>query len=296
MFYHHKPVLLKESVENLIVDKNGIYIDATFGGGGHSYEILKKLNKNGTLIAVDQDKESIKRNLIKDKRFHLFHNNFVYIRDILNKKNIEKVSGILVDLGISSLQMDNPKRGFSNQLNCPLDMRMNQESSYSAKNVINECSKKQLFHIFREYGEFKNSKKIVEKILKRRFQEKFFNTFDLNNVFFIRGSFRKKKRFFSRLFQSIRIEVNDEINILKDFLLESSKIILPGGRIAIISYHSIEDRITKSFFKKGIIINKINFKTPPFKMIHKKVIKPRFKEIIKNPRSRSARLRIAEKS
>ncbi|ACY40402.1 S-adenosyl-methyltransferase MraW [Blattabacterium sp. (Blattella germanica) str. Bge] len=294
-YYHHEPVLLKESIENLITDKNGIYVDATFGGGGHSYAILKKLNKRGILIALDQDKESIKRNFIKDKRFHLFHNNFIHIRDILNQNHIEKVSGILVDLGLSSLQIDNPTRGFSNQWNCTLDMRMNQESSYSAQNVINECSKKELFHIFYEYGEFKNAKKIVEKILKKRFQKNITNTLDLSNLFFIHGSFKKRKRFLARLFQSIRIEVNNEINILKDFLLESSKIILPGGRIAVISYHSIEDRITKYFLKEEFLIKKMNFKTLPFRMIHKKVIKPSFQEIIRNPRSRSARLRIAEK-
>ncbi|WP_185869257.1 16S rRNA (cytosine(1402)-N(4))-methyltransferase RsmH [Blattabacterium cuenoti] len=293
--YHHEPVLLKESIENLITDKNGIYIDATFGGGGHSYTILKKLNKRGILISLDKDKESIERNIIKDKRLHLFHSNFIHIRNILNQNNIKKVSGILADLGVSSLQIENPNRGFSNQLNCPLDMRMNQESSLSAKNVINECSGKELFHIFREYGDFKNAQKIVKKVLKKRFQKKIDNTFDLSNLFFVQGSFKKRKRFISRLFQSIRIKVNDEINVLKDFLLESSKVIRPGGRIAIISYHSIEDRVVKHFFKKGILINKINCETLPFRMIHKKVIKPSIQEIIKNTRSRSARLRIAEK-
>nr|WP_185849499.1 16S rRNA (cytosine(1402)-N(4))-methyltransferase RsmH [Blattabacterium cuenoti] len=296
MKYHHKPVLTKESIENLITDQNGIYVDATFGGGGHSSAILKKLNKEATLIALDQDKESIKKNCIKDKRFHLFHNNFIHIRDILNQNRIDKVSGILADLGISSLQIDNPERGFSNRFNCILDMRMNQESHYSAKNVLNECSKKELFHIFYEYGEFKNAKEIADKILKKRLKKNIATTLDLVHLFFIKGSFKKRKRFFARLFQSIRIEVNNEINILKNFLLESSKIILPGGRIAVISYHSIEDRIIKYFFKKGIIINNKIFKTIPFKMIHKKVIKPSFQEIIKNPRSRSAKLRIAEKT
>ncbi|WP_185863463.1 16S rRNA (cytosine(1402)-N(4))-methyltransferase RsmH [Blattabacterium cuenoti] len=293
--YHHKPVLIKESIENLITDQNGIYVDATFGGGGHSYELLKKLNKKATLIALDQDKESIKKNWIKDKRFHLFHNNFIHIRDILNQNCIDKVSGILVDLGISSYQIDNPIRGFSNRFNCILDMRMNQESFYSAQNVLNESSKEKLFHIFSEYGEFKNAKKIVNKILKKRLIKNITTTLDLTHIFFIKGSFKKRKRFFSRLFQSIRIEVNNEINILKNFLLESSKIIFPKGRIAVISYHSIEDRIIKYFLKKGIIINKINLNPLPFRMIHKKVIKPSYQEIIKNPRSRSARLRIAEK-
>ncbi|WP_341665993.1 16S rRNA (cytosine(1402)-N(4))-methyltransferase RsmH [Blattabacterium cuenoti] len=294
--YQHKPVLLEESIENLITNPNGIYVDTTFGGGGHSDAILKKLNQKGTLIALDQDQESIKRNLIIDKRFHLFHKNFIHIRDILNRNRIDKVSGILVDLGISSLQIDNPIRGFSNRSNCILDMRMNQKSLYSAQHVINECSKQKLFHIFYEYGEFKNARNIAEKIFKTRLKKNIKTALDLVHIFFIKGSFKKKKRFFARLFQSIRIEVNNEINVLKDFLLESSKILLTGGRIAVISYHSIEDRIIKYFFKKGIIIDKINFKTLPFRMIHKKVIKPSFQEIIKNPRSRSARLRIAEKT
>ncbi|WP_341655982.1 16S rRNA (cytosine(1402)-N(4))-methyltransferase RsmH [Blattabacterium cuenoti] len=294
--YHHKPVLIEESIENLITNPNGIYVDTTFGGGGHSDAILKKLNQKGTLIALDQDQESIKRNLIIDKRFHLFHKNFIHIRDILNQNRIDKVSGILVDLGISSLQIDNPIRGFSNRSNCILDMRMNQKSLYSAQHVINECSKQKLFHIFYEYGEFKNAKNMAEKIFKTRLKKNIKTALDLVHLFFIKGSFKKRKRFFARLFQSIRIEVNNEINVLKDFLLESSKILLTGGRIAVISYHSIEDRIIKYFFKKGIIIDKINFKNLPFRMIHKKVIKPSFQEIIKNPRSRSARLRIAEKT
>ncbi|WP_185860932.1 16S rRNA (cytosine(1402)-N(4))-methyltransferase RsmH [Blattabacterium cuenoti] len=294
--YHHKPVLVKESIENLITDQNGIYVDVTFGGGGHSYAILKKLNKKAILISLDQDKESIKKNFIKDKRFHLFHNNFIHIRNILNRSHIDKVSGILVDLGISSLQIDNPIRGFSNRFNCVLDMRMNQESFYSAQNVLNECSKQELFHIFYEYGEFKNAKKIAEKIFKKRSKKNILTTLDLIHIFFMKGSFKKRKKFLARLFQSIRIEVNNEINILKDFLLESSRILLPGGRIAVISYHSVEDRIIKYFFKRGIIVNKIHFKTLPFKMIHKKVIKPSFQEIVNNPRSRSARLRIAEKT
>ncbi|WP_185858173.1 16S rRNA (cytosine(1402)-N(4))-methyltransferase RsmH [Blattabacterium cuenoti] len=296
MNFHHKPVLIKESIENLITDQDGIYVDATFGGGGHSYAILNKLNQKATLIALDQDKESIKKNFIIDERFHLFHNNFIHIRDILNHNKIDKVSGILADLGISSLQMDNPIRGFSNRFNCLLDMRMNTESLYSAQNVLNEYSKQELFHIFYEYGEFKNAQKIADKILKKRLKKNITTTWDLVHLFFVKGSFKKRKRFFARLFQSIRIEVNNEINVLKNFLLESSKIILPKGRIAVISYHSVEDRIVKYFLKKGIITNQINFQTIPFRMIHKKAIKPSFQEIINNPRSRSAKLRIAEKT
>ncbi|WP_185864668.1 16S rRNA (cytosine(1402)-N(4))-methyltransferase RsmH [Blattabacterium cuenoti] len=292
--YHHQSVLIKESIENLITDKNGIYVDATFGGGGHSYAILNKLSKNGILIALDQDKDSIKMNCIQDKRLHLFHSNFIQIKNILKKKNIPKVSGILVDLGMSSYQLDNVERGFSNQHNCIMDMRMNKESSYSAINVLNESSREKLLYIFRKYGEFKNANIISKKIIKERSKKNMIFSSDLVNIFFIKGNFYKRKRFLSRIFQSIRIEVNNEIHALENLLLESSKIIFPKGRIAVISYHSIEDRITKYFFKKGFLMEKI-FQPIPFRMIHKKVIKPSYKEIINNTRSRSARLRIAEK-
>ncbi len=288
----HKPVLLKEVIKNLIINKNGIYVDATFGLGGHSKAILDKLDKNGHLIAIDQDKESIKYNKIKDPRFMLVNNNFSEIKNILNKK---KVSGILLDLGLSSFQIEHSNRGFSHQLNEILDMRINQESKYYAKDVINKSSRKKLFKIFREYGDFKNCKNIVDKILKNRIKNKIENTFDLKKIFFIKGSFRKKKNFFSRLFQSIRIEVNNEIGNLKKFLINSIDYILPKGRILIISYHSLEDRIIKNFFKKGILCEKI-FTIYPFLSIHKKVIKPDVEELLKNPRSRSARLRVAEKN
>ncbi|WP_185851781.1 16S rRNA (cytosine(1402)-N(4))-methyltransferase RsmH [Blattabacterium cuenoti] len=301
-FYSHNPVLLKESIENLITDKNGIYVDVTFGGGGHSYALLKRLDKRATLIALDKDKEAIKNNFIKDERFHLFHDNFIHIKHILNCNHIKKVSGLLADLGISSLQIENPLRGFSYRLrNCILDMRMNQDDPYSAQYIINKYSKDKLFHMFYEYGEFKNAKKIVKKILRERFNKPIKTTFDLKKIFFLKKvSFKEKKNFFSRLFQSLRIEVNNEINFLKNLLIESSKIMQKGGRIAIISYHSIEDRIVKSFFKTGFFLKKkgiINIHNDmiPFRMIHKKVIKPNRLEIINNPRSRSARLRIAEK-
>ncbi|WP_185870706.1 16S rRNA (cytosine(1402)-N(4))-methyltransferase RsmH [Blattabacterium cuenoti] len=303
--YYHNPVLLKESIENLITDKNGIYVDVTFGGGGHSSALLKRLDRKAILIALDKDKEAIKNNFIKDERFRLFHDNFIHIKHILNYNHIQKVSGVLADLGISSYQIDNPIRGFSYRFNCILDMRMNQDDPYSAQYILNKYSKNKLFHIFYEYGEFKNARKIVEKILERRFNKPIKTTFDLMNIFLLKKvSFKRKRRFFSRLFQSLRIEVNNEINCLKHFLLESSKILLPGGRIAIISYHSIEDRIIKYFFKTGIfqkkkeetiIISSDKKSMIPFKMIHKKIIKPNSLEIINNPRSRSARLRIAEK-
>ncbi|WP_238783894.1 16S rRNA (cytosine(1402)-N(4))-methyltransferase RsmH [Blattabacterium cuenoti] len=282
--YFHKPVLTKKSVNNLLTDKNGIYIDATFGGGGHSSYMLKKLNINAKLIAIDQDKDAIKSNLIKDPRLHLFHNNFVNIKDILNKKIIGKISGILIDLGCSFFQLSNPKRGFSYKLHCILDMRMNQDLPYSAQNVVNESSKQKLYKIFHEYGDFKNAIKIADIIIKKRKDKKIITNFELMNLFLIKGNFKKRKRFFSRLFQSIRIEVNNEINILKYFLLKSYEILSSKGRIAVISYHSTEDRIIKHFFKNL-----------SFKIINKKVFKPSKKEIENNSKSRSAKLRIAEK-
>ncbi|WP_185877564.1 16S rRNA (cytosine(1402)-N(4))-methyltransferase RsmH [Blattabacterium cuenoti] len=296
---YHIPVLLKETIKYLITDINGIYIDATFGLGGHSSAILNKLSKNATLIAFDQDKKSIEKNLIKDKRFYLFHNNFVYIKKFLsNNKLLGKISGILVDLGLSYFQIKDYKRGFSNQIHCTLDMRMNQESCYSAQNVINDLSEDKLIYILREYGDFKNAKKIAKKILQYRNRKKILTSSDLKNIFFISGSFKRRKNFFSRLFQSIRIEVNDEINLLKKFLFQLNEILMLGGRIVILSYHSVEDRLIKNFLKKRLssMINyNNNYDLFSFKMINKKVIKPTIKEINKNPRSRSAKLRIGEK-
>ncbi|WP_185878086.1 16S rRNA (cytosine(1402)-N(4))-methyltransferase RsmH [Blattabacterium cuenoti] len=292
---NHIPVLLKESIENLITDKNGVYVDATYGLGGHSFSILEKLGEKSILIAIDQDKESIKKNFIKDKRFYLFHNNFIYIKDILNFFSMKKVSGILVDLGLSSFQIENLSRGFSMKENCILDMRMNQESNnYNAQNIINEYSEKQLCQVLQTYGDFTNAKKIVKKILDKRENKKICTSYDLKNIFFIKGSLKKRNRFFSRLFQSIRIEVNNEIFMLKQLLYISSELISKGGRLVIISYHSVEDRIIKNFLKKGIFLKK-NICYTPFKIINKKVIRPTIDELRNNYRSRSAKLRIAEK-
>ncbi|WP_262887203.1 16S rRNA (cytosine(1402)-N(4))-methyltransferase RsmH [Blattabacterium cuenoti] len=295
MFYHN-PVMLQESVKLLITNKKGIYVDATFGCGGHSLEILKQLNTQAILIAVDQDKESIKNNCIKDQRLHLFHDNFINIKHILKRINIKKISGLLVDLGFSSFQINNPCRGFSHQVNGILDMRMNQKINYSALHVINQSSEKKLFYIFSKYGEFNNPMKIVKKILNFRFKQPIITTSDLIHLFLLKkSSFHQRKKFLSKLFQAIRIEVNQEIQCLKTLLIESSKIILPGGRISFISYHSIEDRIIKYFIKQGKLNNiKIN-NIIPFKMIHNKVIRPNIEEIKSNPNSRSAKLRVAEK-
>ncbi|WP_185851193.1 16S rRNA (cytosine(1402)-N(4))-methyltransferase RsmH [Blattabacterium cuenoti] len=304
MNYYHKPVLLKESIDHLVTDKHGIYVDVTFGGGGHSYEILKKLKDKAILIALDKDYKAIQNNSIIDKRFYLFHENFVHIKHMLKKLHIEKISGLLADLGISSTQIDDPERGFTHQKNCILDMRMDQNNAYTAIDVLNKSSKEKLLQIFFDYGDFKNAKNIAEKILENRLKKPIITTFDLVNIFLRKKkSFKCRKRFFSRIFQAIRIEVNNEINVYKNLLFESSSFIMKGGRLVILTYHSIEDRITKYFLKRGVFFNerikredqKIKNIILPFKMVCKKVIRPNRQEIINNPRSKSAKLRIAEK-
>lgn len=286
MIYYHKSVLLHESINTLVTDYNGIYIDTTLGGGGHCIELLKIINKNGRVFAFDQDKYSIKNNNIKDYRLKIFCNNFKNLKKILGLNYIGKISGILADLGISSHQIDTPKRGFSIRFNEKLDMRMNNNIRISAKQIINKYSEKKLSKIFLKYGNLKNSKKIAKIIIFNRSKKKINTTFDLIKIFFKEKIFKKNKiKFFSKLFQSLRIEVNDEINSLKKLLIQSLKLLKIGGRIAIISYHSLESKLIKNFFKKK---NK-------FKLINKKIITPNKKEIKKNSRSRSAQLRIAEK-
>lgn len=301
-FLYHQPVLLIETINGLITDPSGVYVDATFGGGGHSKEIIKKLNNKAKLIAIDQDYDSIKNNFIIDKRFYLFHNNFKNIKNILKILNINKVSGILVDLGISSYQINTPNRGFSIRYNTKLDMRMNINSKNSAKKIIYKYSVKKLSNIFKIYGDFKNHKMIALKIIKARKTKNINTTYDLMNLFQINMPFKKKVKFFAKLFQAIRIEVNDEIESLKIFLIESVNLLKKYGRLVIISYHSIEDKLVKNFFKYGIFdINKklrenlLNNNKSNLLQIHKKVIKPSIEEINHNPRSRSACLRIAEK-
>lgn len=298
-FFYHKPVLLKYSIDQLITDFSGIYVDGTFGGGGHSKEILNRLNNNGKLIAIDQDPYSIKYNNINDKRFSLFNENFRKIKKILKSLNIEKVSGFLLDLGVSWYQFDKADRGFSIKSNQNLDMRMNYNIKKSAKNIINQYSEENLYNIFHNYGQLRNSRNLAKEIIKQRKKKIINTTYDLINLFKIKLPIKKNK-FLSKLFQSIRIEVNDEINSLKDFLVHSIDLLELSGRIVIISYHSVEDKIVKNFFKtfsfdgnlkKDLLGNNLK----RINQIHSKVIKPDNKEVILNNRCRSARLRIAEK-
>ncbi|WP_212113341.1 16S rRNA (cytosine(1402)-N(4))-methyltransferase RsmH [Candidatus Shikimatogenerans silvanidophilus] len=305
LYHKHKSVLLEESIKYLINKKNGIYVDATFGGGGHSKKILKNINKDGKLFSFDQDIESIKNNNITDKRLKLFHQNFRFIKNVLNLYNIFSISGILVDLGVSYHQFDSYYRGFSIRYNNELDMRMNTLSDFTAKDIIDNYSFNSLNKIFYKYGDLKNSKYISKNIIKERYNIK--KTFDIIKLFNKNKKNNKKKffskkkiKFFSKIFQSIRIEVNDEINCLKDLLYNSMDMLEKNGRIVVISYHSVEDRIVKNFLKTGSFDGKykknffgkikINFKLPK-----KKIIYPSNEEIKNNPRSRSAKLRWGEK-
>tara|TARA_B110000014_G_scaffold103870_1_gene71280 strand:- start:239 stop:1141 length:903 start_codon:yes stop_codon:yes gene_type:complete len=296
---YHIPVLLNESVNGLSIKPNGIYIDLTFGGGGHSKNILNKLEKNAKLFSFDTDIDSLNINNIKKKNFELIDSNFRYFDMHLQQRGIEKVDGILADLGVSSYQIDTKSRGFSYKGKSELDMRMNSNNKKSAQIILNTYEEFELSKVLFDYGDFKNSKLIAKSIIEYRKKKKIKYNSDLieisNNLFDKKVNYK----FLSRLFQSIRIEVNDEINALKEMLMKTKEMLNSKGRLVIISYHSIEDRIVKNF------INKSNFESTYktdfygnrklfFNSIYKKPLVPSTDEIKLNIRSRSAKLRIGE--
>ncbi len=295
---YHLPVLLKESINGLKIDDGGIYVDATFGGGGHSLEILKSLSKKGRLVSFDQDPDSI-NNSYDESNFYFVNENFKYMKRFLKNLGFSKVNGILADLGVSSFQINTPARGFSYRYDAALDMRMNKNNTLDAMKVINTYNHENLSKILFEYGEIKNSKKISEEIIKARTSNKINTTFDLNKILKPLYPERYLNKNLSRIYQAIRIEVNKELDVLKSFLEQTSELLLPGGRLCVISYHSLEDRMVKRYITNG------NFSTTaekdlygnlsvPFKKIGK-MIKPSAEELKENIRSRSAKLRIAEK-
>ncbi|MGX7590083.1 16S rRNA (cytosine(1402)-N(4))-methyltransferase RsmH [Candidatus Karelsulcia muelleri] len=295
MNYFHQPVLLSEVLEHLISNINGTYVDSTFGSGGHARSILKKISNKGKLIAFDQDQFSIIKNKICDKRIILFNANFSKIKQILKsykKKLLNNVSGIMADLGVSSYQIDTPQRGFSIRFNNILDMRMDLSKKKSALNILKTYSFEELNKMFYKYGEFKNPQIISSKILLNR--KVIYTTFDLVKLF------NKNMKFLSRLFQALRIEVNDEINALKKFLKQARNLLKKGGRLAIISYHSLEDRLVKNFFKSGNIHGILRYdkkgnNLSPFHKRYTKRIFPTKQEIYTNNRAQSAILRITQK-
>ena len=297
---YHVPVLLNESIKGLSIKPEGIYVDLTFGGGGHSKLILKKLSKKGKLFSFDTDKDAIKNNPISQGNFELIQSNFKFFDNHLKSKGIDRVDGILADLGISSHQIDNSERGFSYKGDYLLDMRMSKEIKLSAEDVINDYEKSNLKKILFNYGDIKNSGSIVDKIINYRNKKRIKKNSDLieilNQIFGKRVSFK----FLSKFYQAIRIEVNDEINSLKEILKKSVEFLNSSGRLVVISYHSIEDRLVKNFinkssfdsdFKKDLYGKKIEF----FKRINKKPIVPSEEEKKNNSRSRSAKLRIGER-
>jgi 16S rRNA (cytosine1402-N4)-methyltransferase len=295
---YHIPVMLNECIDGLNIQPNGIYVDVTFGGGGHSKKILEQLDENGKLFAFDVDDDA-KRNTIDDKRFTLIQANYRHLKKFLKVYGVTKVDGILADFGISSYQIDEPSRGFATRFEAELDMRMNRKEGVSAKNVVNEYTAEQLQQILGFYGEVINAKTLAQKIVEQRTIHPIETTKDLVDVCKTVAKGIDAK-YYAQVFQAIRIEVNDELNAIKDFLQQSMEILNKNGRLVIMSYHSLEDRLTKNFMKHG------NFENEPvkdlygnfehhLKVITKKPIEAGVAELKSNPRSRSAKLRIAEK-
>ena len=295
---YHKPVLLSQSVDSLEIRDNGIYVDMTYGGGGHSREILKKLGSKGKLIAFDQDLDS-QRNIIDDERLFFFRQNNIFLMQNLEYLNVKKVDGILADLGVSSHQLDKKSRGFSFQHGYRLDMRMNQKQNFDAVELINSYSEDELSNLFFLNGDLKNSKKIAKKICVERKNKKIVMTNHLNFVLDTFFSAKTKNSFLARVYQSIRIEVNKELEFLKEILIQSKKLLSKNGIISIITYHSAEDRLVKRFFKNGCfddepVKDQFGNSLNPFKLKFQ-FLKPSELELKLNTRSRSAKLRSAMK-
>ena len=295
---YHSPVLLKESVNGLNINPKGIYVDVTFGGGGHSKSILERLD-GGKLFAFDQDSYAF-ANKFELTGFKLIYANFRYIKNFLKMEGVVKIDGLLADLGVSSHQLDVPERGFSIRFDAELDMRMDIKSGISAKDIIREYSEEELVRVFYDYGELRNSRRIASKIIESRQVSEINTTGDLINLISCLVPARSRNKFLARVFQAIRIEVNDEIGALKDLLLSAEELLNPEGRLVVLSYHSLEDRLVKNFLKKGNfqgVLQKDFFGNPikRIKEINTKVIIASDIEVKRNPRARSAKLRIAEK-
>jgi 16S rRNA (cytosine1402-N4)-methyltransferase len=295
---YHSPVLLEQAVGGLDVKKNGTYVDVTFGGGGHSRGILKNLGPDGKLVAFDQDKDAL-LNTIEDSRFLLINENFKHMKRFLKFHGISSVDGILADFGVSSHQFDAPERGFSIRFDAPLDMRMNQCAKRSAQTIVNQYDEVSLRRLFKEYGELRNAAQLARIIVEFRTQKPIETTFQLKKVLSSYLSKGKYNKVLAQIFQAIRIEVNNELEALKSFLIDAMIILNPSGRLSVISYHSLEDRLVKRFIRNGMFEGEPqrdvfgNYEVP-LKKVGKLII-PTKKEIEKNNRARSAKLRIAQK-
>ena len=298
---YHVPVLLKDSVDGLIVDRSGVYVDVTFGGGGHSRYLLSQLNGSGRLIAFDQDVDA-EANVIEDERFMFVRQNFGFLKNYLRiLPGVLPVDGVLADLGVSSHQFNTAERGFSFRFDAELDMRMNRDVVKTAKDVIMQYDESELRYVFKVYGELSNASKIAYTIVKARAEKEIKTIEDLVQVL-EKGFYPPHKRntFLAKLFQALRIEVNDEMKVLENLLLQSVEVIKKGGRLSVITYHSLEDRMVKRFIKSGNIEGKqekdfYGNLIRPFKEVNRKPIIPSEEEIKNNNRARSAKLRIAER-
>jgi 16S rRNA (cytosine1402-N4)-methyltransferase len=295
---YHNPVLLQASVDGLNIKPDGIYVDVTFGGGGHSKEILKRLGPNGKLFAFDQDEDAL-ANALPDERFTLINENFRFIKRFLRFYGVKSVDGILADLGVSSHQFDVPERGFSTRFDAELDMRMSQKNDLNAYRVVNEYDDVNLKRVFLDYGELKNAPALAKTIIESREEQPIKTTDELKAVLARYLPERVRNKILAQIYQAIRIEVNQEMDVLKEFLEQSLEILNPGGRLSVISYHSLEDRLVKRFMKNGMFEGEPerdffgNFSVP-FKTVGKLIV-PDNAEIKENNRARSAKLRIAEK-
>lgn len=297
---YHVPVMLNEVLAGLQIQPEGVYVDCTFGGGGHSSAILKMLNAKGKLFAFDQDLDA-KRNLPDDERIVFVPQNFRHLQRFLRLNNVTAVNGIIADLGVSSHQFDESERGFSFRFDGPLDMRMNKQQLLTAADVVNSYDEQKLHKLFEQYGEVTNAKTLAWKIVEERKKLTVTTIRSFINVVsaVVKGN---PNKYLAQVFQSLRIEINDELGALKEMLHQATELLKPGGRIAVITFHSLEDRIVKNFFKKGLT-EETEEHTDPFgqtikpllHVITKKPIVPADKEIKQNPKSRSAKLRIAEK-
>ncbi|MDP4289476.1 MAG: 16S rRNA (cytosine(1402)-N(4))-methyltransferase RsmH [Bacteroidota bacterium] len=295
---YHTPVLLTESIDGLAINPEGTYVDVTYGGGGHSRAILEKLT-SGRLIAFDQDVD-VTKNAIIDERFLLLNQNFKYLKNFLRLHNAIPVNGILADLGISSHQIDDPGRGFSTRFEGDIDFRMDRRKPLNGRVIINTWDEQELIRIFAEYGEIANSKKLATNIIKYRATKEIITTTDLKEAIGNCAPKGKEFKYQAQVFQALRIEVNGELDALKELLIQAKDVLAPGGRLVVLTYHSLEDRLVKNYIKTGnfeAILEKDFFGNPliPFRKISRKPITPSEEEIRENSRARSAKLRIAEK-
>ena len=300
MSTYHKPVMLQQCIEGLNIEAKGTYVDVTFGGGGHSKKILENL-KEGRLISFDQDEDAKhEADKISNRSFTFCQTNFRYMKRFLKMNGVTKVNGILADLGVSSHQIDSPHRGFSTRFDGPLDMRMDKNAPRSAADVLNEKSEDELHKIFGMYGELKNAKTAARLIAQYRVNKTFSRTDDIKTALQSIAPRGKENKYFAQVFQALRIEVNEEMKALEDFLHQCGEVMETGGRLVIMSYHSLEDRMVKNYMNKGKVYGDVEKdfygnEIKPFKAITRKPIEPAADEIAGNSRARSAKLRIAER-